>query len=104
MQLELMFIVTNAGLYEVSFLWTTSTGGGNGFELFINDAATTNLTKNGTNSGNQQTNGHAIVQLAAGDQLSLANSTTVGTLTLDSSADSVTPPNVSAAMVIVQLS
>ncbi|WP_298471271.1 collagen-like protein [uncultured Psychrobacillus sp.] len=91
--------VTTPGDYEITFFTTTNEP--SQFELFVNDTAIPG-TLYGSGSGVVQNNGFVIVTLAAGDVITLRNSSsTPGTVTLTPTGGTGT--NVNASITIKKL-
>lgn len=91
--------ITNAGIYLVTF--SVSSINDNQFSLFLNGVAVTG-TVYGSGAGTQQNNGQAIVQMSAGDVLTLRNHTSSAGIALQTLAGG-TEINVNASVVILLL-
>ncbi len=94
-------IVTAAGIYAVWF--SVAAEQPNQFTLFVNNAPRTE-TIYGAGVGTVQNNGFAILNLAAGDRLTLVNHTSTAEVSLQSPAQSGgTQMNVNASLLIEKL-
>lgn len=91
--------VNQAGTYDISF--TVSGIEPNQFALFQNGAPISGGIF-GSGAGTQQTNGHVIITIAAGDVLTLRNHTSAAAVTLQTLAGG-TQINANASIKIVRL-
>jgi len=91
--------IDSAGIYAV---WYTVTGAeANQFTLYKNESPVPGSTY-GTSTANNGYTGMVIINAAAGDQLTLRNHTSTGTVTLDNSAGG-TQTGVSASIMILKV-
>ncbi|MEO8127380.1 MAG: hypothetical protein ABJF23_19865 [Bryobacteraceae bacterium] len=92
-------VVTNAGVYQVSFV--VSTVEPNQFTLFLNGAPVSGATF-GSGAGTQQNQGSVMVSLTAGDVLTLRNHTSAAAVTLQTLAGG-TQTNVNAGITLLKV-
>jgi hypothetical protein len=92
-------VVSTAGTYSVEFI--VSAVEPNQFAVFVNGAAAPGALY-GSGSGIQQTAGHLVLTLAAGDVLTLRNHSSAAAVTLQTLAGG-TQTNVNASILIERL-
>jgi len=91
--------VVSTGVYDISF--TVSAVEPNQFALFVNGVVATN-TIFGSGAGTQQNSGRAILQLNAGDQVTLVNYQSASAVMLQPLAGG-TAQNIMASLIILKL-
>lgn len=97
---EAEITVTEAGFYEITF--SVSAVMQNQFTIFVNDTEVPE-TIYGSGAGEQQNDGQVILELAAGDVITLRNHTSqTGDVNLENDAGG-TQTNVSASIIIKKL-
>lgn len=92
--------VINAGTYKISF--SVSGVEPNQFAIFVNGAASSDVSVYGSGAGTQQNGGQAILVLGAGDVITIRNHSSAAAVTLQTLAGG-TQTNVNASVIIERL-